>query len=68
MSRFLQRSWWPVLGMACAFAGSFIGYKANAETVAITGGKVIVGDGSAPIDGGTVVIRDGTVEIGRAHV
>jgi imidazolonepropionase-like amidohydrolase len=34
---------------------------AYAETIAITGGKVIIGDGSAPIDGGTVVIRDGNV-------
>lgn len=32
-----------------------------AETVAISGGKVVVGDGSAPIDGATVVIRDGLV-------
>ena len=32
-----------------------------AETVAITGGKVIVGDGSAPIENGTVVIRDGNI-------
>ncbi len=32
-----------------------------AETIAITGGKVIIGDGSAPIEGGTVVIRDGNV-------
>jgi imidazolonepropionase-like amidohydrolase len=34
---------------------------AHAETVAIVGGKVVVGDGSAPIEGGTVVIRDGRV-------
>jgi len=32
-----------------------------AETVAITGGKVVVGDGSAPMDGATVVIRDSRV-------
>jgi imidazolonepropionase-like amidohydrolase len=32
-----------------------------AETIAITGGKLVVGDGSAPIDGGTVVIRDGSI-------
>jgi imidazolonepropionase-like amidohydrolase len=32
-----------------------------AETIAITGGKVIIGDGSAPIEGGTVVVRDGNV-------
>lgn len=34
---------------------------AAAETVAITGGKVVVGDGSAPMDGATVVIRDSRV-------
>jgi imidazolonepropionase-like amidohydrolase len=34
---------------------------AHAETMAITGGKVIIGDGSAPIEGGTVVVRDGSV-------
>ncbi len=34
---------------------------AVAETIAITGGRLIVGDGSAPVEGGTVVIRDGTV-------
>ncbi len=41
---------------------------ANAETVAITGGKLIIGDGSAPIEGGTVVIRDGTVVAAGANV
>ncbi|HYZ48707.1 MAG TPA: amidohydrolase, partial [Sphingomonas sp.] len=34
---------------------------ALAETVAITGGTVALGDGSAPIPGGTVVIRDGRI-------
>ena len=34
---------------------------AYAETIAITGGKVVIGDGSAPIEGGTVVIRDGNI-------
>ncbi|QTD56626.1 amidohydrolase family protein [Parasphingorhabdus cellanae] len=34
---------------------------AVAETIAITGGKVVVGDGSAPMDDATVVIRDGRV-------
>ncbi len=41
---------------------------AFAETIAITGGKVIVGDGSAPIDGGTVVIRDGNIVAAGANV
>lgn len=34
---------------------------AMAQTVAITGGKVIIGDGRAPIEGGTVVMRDGVI-------
>lgn len=34
---------------------------AVAETIVITGGRVVVGDGTAPIDGGTVIIRDGNV-------
>ncbi len=32
-----------------------------AETFAITGGKVALGDGSAPIDNGMVVVRDGKI-------
>lgn len=32
-----------------------------AETIAFTGGKVVIGDGSAPIDGATVVVRDGII-------
>ena len=32
-----------------------------AQTVAITGGTVALGDGSEPIPGGTVVIRDGKI-------
>jgi imidazolonepropionase-like amidohydrolase len=39
-----------------------------AETIAITGGRVVVGDGSEPIDGGTVVIRDGRVVAAGAGV
>lgn len=34
---------------------------ASAQTYAITGGKVVIGDGSAPIENGTVVVRDGKV-------
>ncbi len=41
---------------------------ATAETIAITGGRVVVGDGSDPIDGGTVVIRDGRIVAAGAHV
>lgn len=38
-----------------------IAAPAAAQTVAITNAKLVIGDGSAPIDGGTVVIRDGKV-------
>lgn len=34
---------------------------AMAETIAITGGTLVVGDGSAPVEGGTVVVWDGTI-------
>ncbi|HEY0045058.1 MAG TPA: amidohydrolase family protein [Allosphingosinicella sp.] len=34
---------------------------ALAQTVAITGGTVALGDGSEPIEGGTVVVRDGRI-------
>ena len=50
-----------MLGIGCAMAGCLIGWQANAQTVAITGGTVALGDGSEPIAGGTVVIRDGRV-------
>ncbi len=59
-------SWWAVLGIGCAFAGAFTGFSANAQTIAITGGKLVIGDGSAPIDGGTVVVVNGRVTaVGR---
>lgn len=35
-----------------------ISSTAFAETIAIVGGKVIIGDGSGPIEGGTVIVRD----------
>ena len=35
--------------------------SAEAQTVAITGGTVALGDGSDPIEGGTVVIRNGRI-------
>ncbi|MGQ0589927.1 MAG: amidohydrolase family protein [Sphingosinicella sp.] len=41
---------------------------AAAQTIAITGGRVVVGDGSPPIDGGTVVIRDGRIVAAGANV
>ena len=39
-----------------------------AQTVAITGGTLALGDGSAPVEGGTVVVRDGRVVAAGAGV
>lgn len=44
-------------GLLLAFAST----SALAQTVAITGGTVALGDGSEPIEGGTVVIRNGRI-------
>ncbi len=41
---------------------------ALAETIAITGGKVVIGDGSPPIDGGIVIIRDGSIVAAGGNV
>lgn len=42
-------------------ASLFAAAPAAAQTVAITGGTVALGDGSEPIPGGTVIVRDGRV-------
>jgi imidazolonepropionase-like amidohydrolase len=42
-------------------ASSILAAPAAAQTIAITGGTVALGDGSEPIEGGTVVIRDGRI-------
>jgi imidazolonepropionase-like amidohydrolase len=39
-----------------------------AQTIAITGGTVALGDGSGPIPGGTVVIRNGRITAAGSHV
>ncbi|MES2988806.1 MAG: amidohydrolase family protein [Pseudomonadota bacterium] len=47
-----------LLAAAASFA---LAAPAAAQTVAITNAKLVIGDGSQPMDGGTVVIRDGRV-------
>lgn len=54
--------------LLAAAALAVISSPVCAETIAITGGKVIIGDGSAPIEGGTVVVRDGLVVAAGAGV
>ncbi len=54
------------LALAFFSTVAFAAAPVAAETIAITGGKVVIGDGSAPIDGGTVIIRnDRVVAAGR---
>ncbi|HEX8443332.1 MAG TPA: amidohydrolase family protein [Allosphingosinicella sp.] len=49
------------LAAATALTLGFSAAPALAQTIAITGGTVAIGDGSDPIEGGTVVIRDGRI-------
>ena len=59
----VRRLWIP------AFAGmTLVGVPVLAETFAITGGKVVIGDGSQPIESGTVVLRDGLIVAAGAGV
>jgi imidazolonepropionase-like amidohydrolase len=56
------------LALLLAGIAAFAAVPAAAQTLAITGGRVVIGDGSEPIDGGTVVIRDGRVVAAGANV
>ncbi|WP_010183732.1 amidohydrolase family protein [Sphingomonas sp. PAMC 26605] len=42
-------------------AATFLATPATAQSVAITNAKLVIGDGSPPIEGGTVIVRDGRV-------
>ncbi|HWT42409.1 MAG TPA: amidohydrolase, partial [Sphingopyxis sp.] len=42
-------------------AAAIIAAPAAAQDIAIVNAKLVIGDGSAPIDGGTVVVRGGKV-------
>ena len=53
----IRRSLTVLLGATALAVAS----PSAAQTIAVTGGTVALGDGSAPIPGGTVVIRDGRV-------
>jgi imidazolonepropionase-like amidohydrolase len=51
-----------------ATAAAFVALPATAQSVAIVNARLVIGDGSAPIDGGTVLIRDGKVVAAGAQV
>lgn len=50
------------------FAALSFAVPAAAQTVAITGGTVVVGDGSDPVRSGTVVVRNGRIVAAGANV
>lgn len=52
--------------MAAAAMGA--AFPAAAQTVAVTNARLVIGDGSAPVEGGTVVVRDGRVVAAGAGV
>lgn len=56
------------LSLLLAGIAAFAAIPATAQTVAITGGRVVIGDGSEPIEGGTVVISNGRVVAAGANV
>ncbi|WP_422057434.1 amidohydrolase family protein [Sphingomonas sp.] len=52
--------------MAAVAIGAAV--PAAAQTVAVTNARLVIGDGSAPVEGGTVVVRDGRVVAAGAGV
>jgi imidazolonepropionase-like amidohydrolase len=71
MNRMMKR---VIRGLRCSWVPAFAGMTllaaapAAAQTVAITNGRVVLGDGTPPIQGGTVVIRNGRVVAAGANV
>lgn len=51
-----------------ASAAAFVALPATAQSVAIVNAKLVIGDGSAPIEHGTVLIRDGRIVAAGAQV
>ena len=49
-------------------AAALIAVPATAQDVAIVNAKLVIGDGSAPIEGGTVVVRGGKIVAAGAGV
>ena len=56
------------LSLLLAGIAAFAAAHASAQTLAIAGGRVVIGDGTEPIDNGIVVIRDGRVVAAGANV
>ena len=50
-----------LLGATALLALPFAAAPVSAQSVAITNARLVIGDGTAPVEGGTVVVRDGRV-------
>ncbi len=53
---------------ALLFLAALAAAPACAQTIAIVGGTVAIGDGSAPVQNGTVIFRDGRIVAAGANV
>ena len=51
-----------------ATVATCVAMPAAAQSVAIINARLVIGDGSAPIDGGVVLIRDGKVVAAGTHI
>ncbi len=56
------------LSIVLAAVTAFVSFPVAAQTVAITGGKVVIGDGAGPIENGTVVLSNGRVIAAGSNV
>ncbi|WP_431469909.1 amidohydrolase family protein [Sphingosinithalassobacter sp. LHW66-3] len=61
----MKRMMLSATAIAAVFAAAI---PAAAQDVAITNARLVIGDGSAPVEGGTVVIRDGRVVAAGTNV
>lgn len=69
MMRTTSRAAACVLALACALVTGRPAAAGPVQgTIAITGGTVVIGDGSAPIDNATVVLRDGRIVAAGAGI
>jgi imidazolonepropionase-like amidohydrolase len=65
----MMRKALPMAAMGAAMCGAMAGLTpAAAQNVAITNARLVVGDGSAPVDGATVLVRGGRVVSAGAGV
>ena len=55
-----RMSWWSTGGFIGAIVGSVVGsvtgFRASAQDIVVVNARLVVGDGSAPVDGATVVV------------